>query len=291
MARPKNPASHALDLHEFSRIYTESGGSLTETSRALKITKDAAKAALARARKQDLLPPLSTESPSALATRAASQIYDLRCTPPPKLPAGVIKASTAAMNAPEVLRRLSFLASASITPFVEFITAVAPQPVESPQPSDATFSPDGDLVPKDDSEGLGYEAHLTAASLGRALRAGYGPLIKEISYDNNGRLKLKLHDAKDALSTLARILGLERQQNNTFISIGQLAAVASLPEDQQRERAINAIRTPRVTGHDLAKTRELAEHMLAFAENDPESIGSGDREPDEEEPPSPEISE
>lgn len=48
--------------------------------------------------------------------------------------------------------------------------------------------------------------------LSYAEEAGLLHLVKEISYDSDGRPKVKLHDSKDALKTLAKVHGLEVQK-------------------------------------------------------------------------------
>ncbi len=78
-----------------------------------------------------------------------------------------------------------------------------------------------------------HEGGRWSLDLKRAIETGAIRLIKELSYDADGRPKVKLHDAKDATIQLAKIRGLyvDRVRHEGNVNVG----VLMVPETEADE--------------------------------------------------------
>lgn len=94
-------------------------------------------------------------------------------------------------TASEILQRMSIRARANLADFIVFTDAGAPK-------EDEARDPDARML-----EHFVFD-------LRAAFKRGLGPCLQEISFDRDGRPKIRLVDAKAADDTLARWLGMEK---------------------------------------------------------------------------------
>lgn len=219
--------------------------------------------ALLQARKYGLLPSFegaergapSKPAPNVAPLKGVDLVH---ISPPPALPAGKSYADLSTLSNAELLQRMSFIATASISPFARFdFVPDTPARYETRKvfnketgeveerevmADPGRSAPDAAAEEHEGQRGM-WTAGVDGQSLATAIRAGYGVLVKEVSYDPQGRIKLKLHDAAAMQATLARIKGLDKSASQT-VSIEQLTLVGSLPPEEQRRRALAAISRP-----------------------------------------------
>ena len=252
--------------------------------------------ALLQARKYGLLPSLEGD---ALVSKPAPNVTPLKgvdlvhITPPPALPAGKSYADLSTLSNSELLQRMSFIATASISPFArfDFVPDTPPRyetrkvfnkesgEVEEREvlADPGRMAPEGAAEEHEGQRGM-WTASLDAQSFATAVRAGYGVLVKEVSYDPQGRIKLKLHDAAAMQATLARIKGLDKSASQT-VSIEQLTLVSQLSPEEQRQRALAAISRPLqgATMEDTVDAEIVADYaarVRALAPEGPASPGA-----------------
>ena len=248
--------------------------------------------ALLQARKYGLLPSLEGD---ALASKPAPNVAPLKgvdlvhISPPPALPAGKSYADLSTLSNSELLQRMSFIATASISPFARFdfvpdtparyeIRKVFNKDTNEVEEREVLadpgrMAPEGAAEEHDGQRGM-WTASLDAQSFATAVRAGYGVLVKEVSYDPQGRIKLKLHDAAAMQATLARIKGLDKSASQT-VSIEQLTLVSQLSPEEQRRRALAAISRPLqgATMEDAVDAEVVADYAVKIRASDAQGGG------------------
>ena len=264
--KPGRPPSKATpELKRFADEYLKNGGNAMQAAKLVwgpKKGDNYRTRAVRRAKRLGLIPldfgkqNIKKEVGQPLDSTEHTGLVDPTfVTRPPLLPPGKSYARLSTLSDQELLDRITFIANASVTPFFRFdfnrdkpavyktvkkVNQDTGQEEEVEElVREAVVAPPEVAEEWDGSRGV-WTAALDGHSMALALRAGYGVSVKEVSYDTNGRLKLKLHDALAAQALLAKLKGMDKSVKQ-HISIEQLNVVSGLSIEEQRKRALAAI--------------------------------------------------
>lgn len=141
-----------------------------------------------------------------------------------------IERVTRRMGADEVIERLSDMARASVTDFITLLN-----------PEDEKTLKDADVGEGQAPAKRRILDDRFYVDIPRAIREGKGHLVREIGYDRNtGLPEVKLHDAKGALDSLARIYGIDRsaQRDNDHTQV-RVLVLQMLTSDPQARRMVD----------------------------------------------------